>query len=591
MSYMGEDFLGDAPPEPLVAAPGTPPEPTQKLEEQAMAELVRHLSDPEWRMNNLYWVVDKAGNKVPFRMNAVQLDFFRRHWWRSVVPKSRQHGLSTLIALMMLDMCLFNVNKTGGIIDRTDLEGQKKLQKARFAYDHLDDPDNPSPLMAQLGGWVKAGVTITRANEHEIRFSNDSQMWTSPSLRGGTVQFLHISELGPIAYTDPKRAEEIRTGAFNTVHEGGRIVVESTHKGGRFGLFYELIDKARNTPEATATWQDWRLFFYGWHLDPANRISQAHRAKYDPPAAEKLYFGELFKNNIKLSAGQKEWWSLKKKEMGDFMSSEYPSTLEEMLDATIKGSIYGPLIGQLREQGRVTDFAPDAYAPLLTSWDLGQTDLTCIWLLQMAGPNLYILDYFSSCRQTPAHYARQLDEWAERYKLPIRYNFLPHDCEVKGGFGPSWRQELERAGVKNIVCVPKTNDLWVGINEVRRLLPSAYIHATNCSRPFESIEKQEIPSGLAALEQYRVEAGSDNPGEVVRERPVHDMHSHGADALRCFAEALSHGMVKGDSALERSVRNRVADCVTSMDDWYARKVQRDLHGRGLKPPTGRVHAE
>lgn len=543
----GGDFIAPPPDEAAVAA----------QEKEAARSIARYLSNPEWRMNNLYWITDAFGNKVKFHMNDVQRDFFRRQWWKSVVPKSRQHGLSTLIALMMLDMCLFNRNKTGGIIDRTDLEGQKKLAKIRYAYDHLDDPDDPST--AALGGLLKGSVKVTRANEHEIRWDNDSQAWTATSLRGGTVQLLHVSELGPIAYYDPQRAEEIRTGALNTVHAGSRVIIESTHKGGRYGLFYELVEKARACPR-DATPMDWRLFFYGWHMDPKNKMQhKATEARYNPMGAEKDYFDSLRAQGILLSRNQMEWWVKKKRDMGDFMSSEFPSTLEEMLDSVVKGAIYGPQITKLREEGRVTDFNADPGAPLYTFWDLGQKDLVCIWLAQFVGPNIGLLDYFSSCRQQVYRYVEVVKEWEKKYGIRTRYNILPHDGEVKGGFGPSWRQELSRAGLSSIVCVPQTRDRWIGINLVRRLLPMCMIHASNCGRAFENVEGQKIPSGLEALENYRVEMLEEGSGKSAKEMPVHNDFSHGADALRTLAEAMSMGMLRGSSVIEKSFRNSTLD--------------------------------
>ena len=532
-------------------------EPIELSDEQKI-ELRRRLTDQYWRLNNLYWIQDVNGCKVKFKMNAVQEDLYWNMHLLSVVPKSRQHGCSTLIDLLMLDICLFNTNKTGGIIDRTDTDGQKKLGKLRFAYEHLDDPDDPDTC--EIGKLIKMSVPMVRASEHEIRFGNESQIWTATSLRGGTVQFLHISELGPIAYADPIKAEEIRTGAFNTVHPGNRIVIESTHKGGRFGLFYEMIQLAQKCP-AEAGPMDWKLFFYGWWMDPKNKIlrSDGRIGKYEPVGEEAAYFDELHKQGIKLSGAQKLWWSKKKQQMGDFMSSEYPSTMAEMLDSVIKGAIYGPILAKLRNEHKVVDFPHDPNAPLYTFWDLGQTDLTCIWLAQFSGPNIYLLDYYSSCRQYARKYVEAIEEWQWKYNAKVQLNVLPHDADVQGGKGPSWRMELDRAGLKRIACVPKTSDKWIGINAGRRILQMCMIHASNCGKKIAPVEDQKIPSGLEALECYRIDVSPDNAGRTMKESPVHDEYSHGADAFRTLAEAMSRGMLHGNSAVERSFRNSGGD--------------------------------
>ena len=38
------------------------------------ATIKKNLSDQYWRMNHLYWIQDANGNKVRFKMNAVQDD-------------------------------------------------------------------------------------------------------------------------------------------------------------------------------------------------------------------------------------------------------------------------------------------------------------------------------------------------------------------------------------------------------------------------------------------------------------------------------------------------------------------------------------
>ena len=72
--------------------------------------------------------------------------------------------------------------------------------------------------------------------------------------------------------------------------------------------------------------------------------------------------------------------------------------------------------------------------------------------------------------------------------------------------------------------------------------------------------------------------------------PVHDIYSHGADAFRTMAEALSLGMLKGKSAVERSGRNignigingsGTGDFDDDDDAWWARSKMRaigNVHG-------------
>lgn len=72
-----------------------------------------------------------------------------------------------------------------------------------------------------------------------------------------------------------------------------------------------------------------------------------------------------------------------------------------------------------------------------------------------------------------------------------------------------------------------------------------------CSRRPEIAGKKYLP-GIGSLEFYRsLPPGSNG---CVREMPLHDECSHGADAARTFAEAVSHGLVSGHAGVAEKVR-------------------------------------
>ena len=69
-------------------------------------------------------------------------------------------GISTYVAMLMLDMSLFRSNFHCGIIDKSLPDAQQKLAKLHFAWDHLDYvPPNPSAMdvaLARLGERIKS---------------------------------------------------------------------------------------------------------------------------------------------------------------------------------------------------------------------------------------------------------------------------------------------------------------------------------------------------------------------------------------------------------------------------------------------------
>jgi hypothetical protein len=63
------------------------------------------LADPLWRLNNLYWIIDKSGNKTLFKLNWAQEQLYRDLWYCNLILKARQLGISTFVCLLFLDRC------------------------------------------------------------------------------------------------------------------------------------------------------------------------------------------------------------------------------------------------------------------------------------------------------------------------------------------------------------------------------------------------------------------------------------------------------------------------------------------------------
>lgn len=531
-------------------------EPTQAEREQAYAKAISdRLSSRAWRLNNLYWIeTDKPGEKKKFKANWAQRAFFSAMWWLNVILKARQLGMSTFMLILMLDRCLFNEHQTCGIIDKTDEDAKKKLAKILFAYDHLDDPDDPQT--APLGAAIKQAVGLRFNNKKELHWTNNSKVWAGTDLRGGTIHFLLISELGYIAFHDPKRAAKIRTGAFNTVHRGSIIVIESTHEGGKYGLNYEMIKLSQGSPPTGSpdmTEMDWRFHFFPWWKDA--RYVLPVRGPLALPKELDDYFAKLeSEDGVHLTPEQKHWYWKKWNTQGDDMWKEFPSTPEEAVNAVVAGAIYGKLMSKLRRQRRIIDFKHDPSLPIYTFWDIGYSDFTAIWLVQFVGRDICALAYICNTGEQASYYAGKCIEWERIYGQPIKAHYLPHDAnKVEGmGSGKTTLTFLKDAGLRNIHVVPRVPDLWVGINQMRALLPRFFFHATNCGQEWMNGDTR-MPSGIACMESYH-KKDEPGPAGTINENPVHDESSHGASALRTLAEAHARGMLEGTTTTERESR-------------------------------------
>ena len=177
------------------------------------------LSDPRWRLNNLYFITDKSGNRIQFQMNWAQENLMNDLHFCNVILKARQLGFTTFIQIFMLDQCIFNSNiRAGTIAHRLDDARLIFRDKVKYPYDNLPEAlRNARPLLSD--------------SAEELVLANNSSIRVGTSLRSGTLQYLHISEYGKLCAQFADKAREVRTGALNTLQAGQVVFIESTAEG------------------------------------------------------------------------------------------------------------------------------------------------------------------------------------------------------------------------------------------------------------------------------------------------------------------------------------------------------------------------
>lgn len=497
---------------------------------------MKTLEDPVWRIANLYLIQgEEGGQPIPFVLRSEQREFLTHAHPRSIIIKTRKLGFSTLSMVRGLDSCLTRSNHLFAVIDLTQKKAEEKLHMARTAY--LRGPEHPDPAIALLWQEIHKRVRIVRDNDGEIRFSNGARIVAGITFRGGTPQEMLISEFGAIACDDPKRADEIVSGAIGSVPMSGRITIETTFKGGRFGQCYRIAELAQNAVGRDLSPLDWDFFFFAWWEHPLCVMPGDHHTLNGETLA---YFRELEESHgLKVSRGRMAWWERMKAVMGEAMSQEYPSTTQEVFAAKVPGAIY-PIMSKLRAEGRLgKSIHPEAGPPLFSSWDLGVSDFMSGWVIQPAGRELLILRWARFNGQSVAAIADTIRQWEQELGRPIHINFLPHDAGRREiGTGLTIEQQLVKAGIpqRAIQIVPRTPNVWTGIGVVRNLLSRAYFDKS-CDIPVRQEDGTILPSGVGSLEAYR--KAPDTRDGVVREMPVHDICSHDADGFRTFAEAWS----------------------------------------------------
>lgn len=518
--------------------------------------LPKTLANQFWRLNNLYHIETKDGRTVLFNLNESQQRFYWEMWYLNVILKARQLGFSTLIDIFLLDVSLFNPGVKCGIIDATIDDAKKKLNKIKFAYDRL-------PVM------IRQANPLVSINASELGLLNGSSIYVGTSHRGGTLQYLHVSELGRIAANYPEKAREIRTGALNTIQAGQFAFIESTAEG-QDGDFYNMCQvseaKARNKSELTPL--DFKFHFHAWHNAKEYTLSDKQAEDTIIPPEIQRYFAKLEETEgIVLTKGQKAWYVKKKETQEDDMKREYPATSAEAFEASIKGAIFGDYMVAAQEAGRIGKFPFIPGHPVHTFWDIGRKDYTSIWFAQVWAGKVRAVWFYQNCLNGMPHYAEYVLGTDAALKIDPEYPFkkkvagifadkgwqrgydiFPHDAEViEWGSNRSRIEQLIKVGFRPEKAVNMS--LHDGINAARATINITEFDAEGCAE------------GLKVLRLYKWEHDEKTGGfRTGVER--HDINSHGAAAFRYLG--TSHRELPPE--LPPAVKKPEYQTITTNDD-------------------------
>lgn len=497
------------------------------IEELTPEQLPLALADPVWRLNNLYMIRAKEdengeGLIVRFRMNRAQRRLAHSLHFRNIIPKARQLGFTSWACIYALDCALFTPNFQAGIVAHTDGAAKKLFRdKVLLAYEKLPEI-------------LREAMPLKKQSAEELVFANGSSILVSTSMRGGTMQFLHVSEFGKICARFPHRAREIVTGSLPAVPSTGVVIIESTAEG-RDGDFYKMTMRAKALADAgkELTPKDYRLHFFPWYEGP----------DYQMPAdgvviteKDHEYFDGLEAAlGIELPIERRAWYCAVRD--GDFsgdeqkMWQEYPSTVDECFQVSSEGCYFTKQLTHARKERRILPRLPMVPStPCFTFWDIGNSDGTAIWVIQRVGNEWRCIRFYEAWGEPYSHAVA----WLQSLGLIWDTMFLPHDADhVRQGqvSNKSPKQMLEELmpGVR-FEIVPRIEDVNWGIQQTRDVFPMLWFDETECK------------DGIVHIENYRkvwserLQTWSDKPDKA-------GGHSEAADALRQFAQAYANGQI------------------------------------------------
>lgn len=487
--------------------------PGPNLSSEDMAKLKKHLGDRNWRLNNLYQIMDEDGHQCQFRPNYVQNILNRKLHTKNVVLKGRQEGITTYFCLYELDVALFNSGIRANIIAHTKPDaGTFFRDKIQFAYERLPGViktlrptkvDQAAEILIDHGkGKPRSGVKVTTSG------------------RSGTVQYLHVSELGFIDYFYPKKAEEIKSGALNTVSPNCVVFIESTAKINS-GLFYDICHEAMEIEQkgTRLTNMDYKFHFLPWFHIPRYSLSKEDTAEVVIPQRLTEYFKRIrMEEGIKLTSRQEAWYVKKEAEQGDDMKKEFPCFPDEAFEESLKGTYYHAQLQAARETGRIVKNLPyDPRFPVHTFWDIGVRDYMVVWFAQFIDGGIHLIDYLECADKGVADVIDMLREKKYRYGRHV----APHDIRQRSKWDAV--SPLDAAAKRlnfNFEVVPSIR-IMEGIDAVRGIFPICKFNAGKCEL------------GLRRLGSYR-KTWNQILG-VWDDTPRKDEAAHAADAFRMMA--------------------------------------------------------
>jgi hypothetical protein len=218
-----------------------------------------------------------------------------------------------------------------------------------------------------------------------------------------------------------------------------------------------------------------------------------------------------------------------KNEMGE---DKYRQEFECSFDAAVEGSYFGQILNELEEKKHMQEIPREELSRTFTAWDLGMGDSTSIWVAQLVGSEVRLLDYYENHGVGLDHYVK----WIKDNDYLKAQHILPHDVRVRElGTGKSRLEMLEESGLE--VKIAPRMGLDDGIQAVRRLLPRCWFN----------VPKVQI--GLNCLRNYRRDY--DEKRKIFYERPLHDWSSHGSDSFRYLALGLDEGHSTWDKPINQ----------------------------------------
>jgi phage terminase large subunit len=195
----------------------------------------------------------------------------------------------------------------------------------------------------------------------------------------------------------------------------------------------------------------------------------------------------------------------------------YKTVWEGQCRPSVEGAIYSAEINALIETKRIRDVPVDPSLRVHTVWDLGFNDSMAIIFVQKLASELRVVDFIEDSHRTLDSYVQEIKSRPWNWGV----DYLPHDAANRDfKYGKSTEEMLRSMGRDPYVL--GRGDPEQGIIRARMVFPMCFF------------DRDKTSVLVNHLKRYRrsVNQATGEPGP-----PLHDEHSHAADAFRYLASA------------------------------------------------------
>ncbi len=474
------------------------------------------LESREYRLNNLYTIIDKNHSVGILKLNKAQQALLRAQdeHPRVLVLKSRQRGLTTYAIIDALDTLLTTPHLIRGL-QAADLKSASAImRKAKLAYEAI-------PLS------LKPSIVVN--NTLDISFSNGSKLSISTSFRGETISGLHISELGRISL-NPEKASELRSGTLQALpaNEKTRVVGESTSEGPQ-NMFSKMYNDALENYQV-GNYKTFKPLFIGWLgiIEDGKLIPDTADEDCVLPINHETEIPSLVNDwliaaqnsyNIQLSDEQVEWAVATYKELNSDiveLKREYPISPEDAFVGGSEGLIFNHAIQ--RHATINNSLHRDNSLPIYAAADLGVGDTFVVVLFQLVKGRMRIVDYIADTGQPLRYYVQYI------MANDVAHAYFPHDTQQRELQTSKKRKTAIRdIGLKNFTVMKRSQDLWASVDRVRSYMPNMeFGHGTS----------ELVTQLLSYRKKWNSQLG------MYEDKPYHNDASNYADAIRYAVDAV-----------------------------------------------------